>query len=129
MSDERMLHILEISFRATLEEQDDPVLWLAASLQTQGAAADVLLAGPSVAYAVRGQNASGLAFGARAQTQPPRIDYDLERLAERGARLFVVEEELAARGIGRDELVAPALVVRHSALPELLRGYGRVWRW
>jgi hypothetical protein len=129
MDDMRTLQILEVAYRATLEEQDDPVLWLAGALQAQGAAQDVLLAGSSVAYAVRGQNASGLVFGARPQSQPPRLEEDLARLADRGAALYVVEEDLVARGIGREELVRQVVVVRRAALPGLLRGYARVWSW
>ena len=60
-------------YRATLEEQDDPALWLAASLSGNGLITDVLLRGNAVNYLVQRQDAGGLTFGDWQQTQPPRI--------------------------------------------------------
>src|SRR5262249_6445518 len=115
-----ILQIIEEPYRATLEEQDDPVLWLTASLRGLGADVDVLLRGAAVAYAVRGQDAGGLVFGDRKQTQPPRIEDDLARLAAKKTTIRVVEEDLAARGIRPDELTGDVRVVSRAALPELL---------
>jgi len=73
--------IVATAYRATLEEQDDTILWLSHTLKGAGADLDVLLRGNAVNYAVREQDASGLAFGDRRQTQPPRLDEDVAKLA------------------------------------------------
>ena len=51
----RLLHIVESAYRATLEEQDDPVVWLCHAMRGAGAALDLLLQGNAVAYGVREQ--------------------------------------------------------------------------
>ena len=125
----RSLHIVQTAYRATLEEQDDPVLWLVHSLRNNGAPVHVLLQGSAVSYAVRDQDASGLAFGARKQTQPPRLADDLRALVGKDVAVFYVAEDARARGIGADELVEGVHSVARTALPELLERYEQVWQW
>lgn len=125
----KILHIVETGYRATLEEQDDPVLWLAQSLRNNGADGHVLLRGSAVSYAVKGQDASGLAFGERRQTQPPRLADDLARLHGSGAALYVVDEELKERGIRADELIDGVERVSRESLPRLLEEHEQVWQW
>jgi hypothetical protein len=126
---QKILKIIETAYRGTLEEQDDPVLWLAATLKGNGATVDVLLRGGAVGYLVRGQDASGLQFGERKQAQSPHLDEDVEKLVERGVGVYYLEEDLAARGIRRDELIAGARPTSHDHLAELLSGYDQVWHW
>jgi hypothetical protein len=125
----RILQILSAGYRATLEEQDDPILWLTHSLRNNGAEIDVLLRGTATNYAVREQRVRGLVFGERQQTQPPDIAFELSALIGRGVRVFVVDEELLARGIRRDETIRDLSVIAQSELPALLRGYDQVWQW
>ena len=89
----------------------------------------VLLKGNAVNYAVRGQDAAGLSFGGRKQTQPPRIDRDLERLAEKGATVYIALEDLAPRGILRDDLLEAVTPISTSSLPTLLGSFDQVWHW
>lgn len=124
-----ILSIVETAYRATLEEQDDPIIWLAHSLRASGAATHLLLRGNAVNYGVRDQDASGLRFGARAQTQPPRIDRDLKSLIEKGGEVLYVQEDAAIRGIQPDELIPGLRSVRTSELPALFRRFDRVWHW
>ncbi len=129
MSSKRILAVVTTAYRATLEEQDDPVLWLAHSLRGAGTEIDVLLQGPAVNYGVKGQDASGLAFGGRAQTQPPRLAEDLEALAGKGARLYYVEEDARALGLRADELLEGVRPLPARAVPGLFGEYTQVWRW
>lgn len=123
----RILQIVETAYRATLEEQDDPTLWLAASLRGNGVALDVLLRGNAVNYLVRAQDASGLEFGARKQTQPPQLARDLERLIGKGVSVFYVLDDVRARGIADSELIDGARPVRSDELPGLVEEYQQLW--
>ena len=125
----RVLAVVETGYRATLEEQDDPVLWLTQALKGAGADIHVLLRGAAVNYAVSGQDASGLSFGGRAQTQPPQLERDLASLASKGATIYVLKEDAANRGIRADEL-SPALeLISREAIPALFRGFDHIWHW
>jgi len=125
----RILQILTRGYRGTLEEQDDQVLWLTHMLHNNGADTDVLLRGTASNYVVRGQDASGLYFGDRAQTQPPDIANEIRALIRKGVHVFVVGEELRARGIRRNETLEDVSYVALAELPALLRGYDQVWQW
>ena len=89
----RTLQIVTSAYRCNVEEQDDPVLWIAQVMKGAGADLDVLLEGNAVNYAARGQDASGLSFGGKAQTRPPRIEDELKRLVSKGVTIHVVEED------------------------------------
>jgi sulfur relay (sulfurtransferase) DsrF/TusC family protein len=125
----KVLNIIATAYRATLEEQDDTIVWLSHALRGAGAELDVLLRANAVNYAVKGQDASGLAFGARRQTQPPRVDEDVAKLIGKGVKVFVVEDDLRERGIEHDALVAGVEGVARAALPKLLGSYAQVWQW
>ena len=125
----KVLSIIATAYRATLEEQDDTIVWLTHALRGAGAHVDVLLRGNATNYAVKGQDASGLVFASKPQTQPPRVDQDLVRLATKGAQVFLVEEDLVERGIERSELIAGVEPVARATLPALFAGYDQVWHW
>jgi sulfur relay (sulfurtransferase) DsrF/TusC family protein len=123
------LHIVESAYRATLEEQDDTIVWLTHAMRGAGAAIDLLLRGNAVNYAVRGQDASGLQFGRWQQTQPPRIEHDLASLITKGATVYALHEDLAQRGLEGAALIDGVKPLSMQALPELMAGYARVWHW
>lgn len=125
----KILSIVETAYRATLEEQDDPVLWLTQVLRNQGGSVDVLLRGHAVAYAQRDQDATGLSFGGRAQTQPPQLARDVHALVKGGARVLFVREDAEERGITAGALVEGVEPVGRAALPGLLERYEQVWAW
>ncbi len=125
----KILQIVETGHRATLEEQDDTILWLTAAMKGAGADVTVLLRGNAVGYAVKAQDASGLAFGARKQTQPPRLARDLEKLAGKGVEVLLVEEDAAERGLERGELVGAVKPVSRAGLPKLFAGYDQIFHW
>lgn len=125
----KILKIVETAYRATLEEQDDPVLWLAASLKSNGTAVDVLLRGNAVNYVVRDQDAGGLQFGERRQTQPPNLVADVQKLIGKGVKVYYIEDDANNRGIDRSEIVDGPQPIAAHALPELLGAYQQVWHW
>lgn len=125
----KTLNIVSTGYRATLEEQDDTVLWLLQTLKGAGADVDIVLRNSAVGYAVARQEASGLAFGERRQTQPPRLSDDIVRLTTKGVRIYVVEEDLAERAIEREELAPGLQLIRAERLPSLLADYEAVWNW
>jgi sulfur relay (sulfurtransferase) DsrF/TusC family protein len=125
----KVLSIIETAYRATLEEQDDTIVWLTHALKGAGAELDVLLRGNAVNYAVKGQDASGLAFGERRQTQPPRIEEYVAKLTTKGVKVFIVQEDLAERGLGHSDLIAGVESITAANVPKLLTSYDQVWHW
>jgi hypothetical protein len=125
----KTLSIVESAYRATLEEQDDTIVWLHGAMKGAGADLALLLRGNAVNYLVTGQDAAGLAFGDWRQTQPPAIARDLAGLAAKGVEIFYVAEDLAERGIARNELINDARPVPRAEVPGLVGRHARVWYW
>ena len=59
----------------------------------------------------------------------PRIASDLAALAAKGVDICYVAEDVAERGIERNELINSAQPVARAAVGELLGRYDRVWYW
>jgi sulfur transfer complex TusBCD TusB component (DsrH family) len=125
----KVLQVIESAYRCTIEEQDDPVVWITHAMKGAGADLAVLLRGNAVNYAVKGQDASGLSFGGRAQTRPPRIDQEVGKLCGKGVEVYVVEDDAASRGLERGDLIDGIKTVSRSGLPKLFAGYDQVWHW
>jgi sulfur relay (sulfurtransferase) DsrF/TusC family protein len=126
----KTLNIIESAYRAVMEEQDDTILWLLAAMQGAGAEHTVVLRGNAVNYAVAGQGAPGLTIGGWKQTQAPRIDNDvIDLVANRKIPVFVIEEDLAARGIARSELIPEVELLSSKMLPKHMAEYEIVMHW
>jgi len=125
----RVLQIVETAYRATLEEQDDTVLWFTRALRVAGAPVDVLLCGTAVNYAVRNQDAGGLQVGEWNQRHPPAIEQEIARLMEDGARVAALAEDLTERGIAPETLLPGVELLSRRSLGGLLGQYERVWKW
>ena len=124
----RIVNIVETAYRATLEEQDDTVLWLTRALRNAGADVTVLLRGNAVSYAVR-QTCPTLAIGKATIAHPARPNEDLVRLREKGAAVYVVQEDLDDRGIDRQRCIDAAEPIRRSEIVDLLEAHDQVWHW
>ena len=126
----KTLNIVESAYRAVIEEQDDTILWVLAAMQGAGAEHTVVLRGNAVNYAVAGQGVQGLTIGQWKQTQAPRMDKDvLDLIERRKIPVFVIEEDLSARGIDSSELVPGVKLLASRMLPKLMAEYQLVSHW
>jgi hypothetical protein len=125
----KVLQVIESAYRATIEEQDDTVVWITQAMKGAGADLAVLLRGNAVNYAVKGQDATGLSFGGRKQTQPPRVDEEILKLMGKGVEVYLVEDDAAERGIERSDLIGGIRSVSRSGLPKLFGDYDQIWHW
>jgi len=126
----KSLNIVESAYRAVMEEQDDTILWLLAAMQGAGGAHTVVLRGNAVNYAIAGQGVPGLTIGEWKQTQAPKMDRDVaDLIKQRKIPVYVVEEDLAERGIEKNELVAAIKLLSRQALPALFADYENISHW
>ena len=124
----RILNLVETAYRGTLEEQDDTVLWLSRALKGAGADLTVALRGNAVNYAVR-QACPPLAIGSAIIKHPARPNDDLTQLLAKGAKVYVIREDLAERGIGEDRCVAEAQPLARAEVVDLMESHDQVWHW
>ena len=125
----KTLNIVETAYRATLEEQDDTIVWLTHAMKGAGAEIDLLLCGNAVSYVVKAQKIPPLVFGARRQKMSPRLAEDVASLVAKGATVFVVSEDLAEHGIELADIIDGPTPLASGDLPGLLDEYPRVWHW
>jgi sulfur transfer complex TusBCD TusB component (DsrH family) len=125
----KVLQIVSCAYRATIEEQDDTIVWLTQAMRNAGGELDVLLTGNAVNYALTGQDASGLAIGAWRQTQPPRIEADIARMAQSGIRVLALAEDVQERGLQGASMNAGVEVVTSGDAISMMGAYDQVWRW
>jgi hypothetical protein len=124
----KILNVVESAYRATLEEQDDTILWLSRALQNNGADLTLLLRGNAVNYAVR-QECPPLSFGGAGVNHPARPNEDLAKLREKGARVLAVREDIEERGISRESCVAEVELISRGDIAGLMESHEQVWHW
>lgn len=125
----KSLNVIKTAYRATLEEQDDTIVWFTHAMKGAGADLDVLLRGAAVNYASRAQEVAPLRFGDRAQKNAPQIARDVAALIDKGVSVYVVDEDLAERGVADGELLDGLSRVKRADLPGLFGRYDHVWAW
>lgn len=125
----KILNVVETAYRATIEEQDDTLLWLSHMLKNAGDDISLLLRANAVNYAAKGQDASGPVFGEAKLVHPPEIDKDVAKMIEKGAPVYVVEEDARERGLVDSDLISGVKKVKKSSLPELMDQHDQVWHW
>lgn len=125
----KVLQIVNSAYRCTIEEQDDPVIWITHAMIGAGASFSVLLRGNAVNYAVIGQDASGLVIGGRVHKQSPRLDRDIGSLLGKGIAVYAVREDCEELGIGVTSLVENVMLIARGDLPQLLDAHDQVWHW
>jgi hypothetical protein len=125
----KVLQVIDTAYRATIEEQDDTVVWITHAMRDAGAELAVLLSGPAVNYAVAEQDASGLCIGAWRQTQPPGIARDLGRLLSKRVPIYCIEEDQVDRGLHEAAIIQGVTPVPRTRIAQLFAEFDQVWRW
>jgi sulfur relay (sulfurtransferase) DsrF/TusC family protein len=124
----KVLQVIENAYRCNVEEQDDPAVWITRAMKGAGADLGVLLQGNAVNYAVKGQNAEGLSFGDKTQTQPPNLPGDIAALAG-SVDVYLVQDDAAERGLEGSELIEGIKPVGRKSVAKLFADYDQVWYW
>ncbi len=125
----KILSVVEHAYAGTLEEQDDTVLWVTHMIKNAGGDISALLRGNATNYAVRGQDASGLSFGAASLSVPPTIEKDIADMIGKGIQVYAVREDMEQRGIKPGDLVAGVTTVGKSDIARLFDESDMVWHW
>jgi sulfur relay (sulfurtransferase) DsrF/TusC family protein len=125
----KTLQVLETAYRATVEEQDDTIVWLSHAIRAAGGELGLLLTGNAVSYAVTEQRAPALTLGGWTQSHAANLGADVAALAAKGVPVYAVEEDLEERGLLDARLLEALTVVPHAQLPRLFEEYPRVWKW
>ncbi len=125
----KILSIVETAYRATVEEQDDTVLWLTGALKNAGADISVLLSGNAVNYLVKGQDASGLSIGPVKLGNAPRIDEDVERLRQKGVTVYAIREDARDRGLDPGRVLPGIEFISRADVASVIERHDQVWYW
>lgn len=125
----KVLQVLQSAYRCTVEEQDDPALWFIQVLKSIQGDVDIVLRGNAVNYAVINHDASGLTFGNWQQTQPSKLDQDLQQAIDQGMTVYAISEDIKLRGISDKKILNGIKQISREQMASLFQNYDKIWFW
>jgi hypothetical protein len=125
-----MLCICDQGYRASVEEQDDTVIWMAHMLQREDdTTVTLLLRGSAVNYANQAQRSVGVTFGDWSQAHPADFPRDLTRFREDGGLVLALGSDLARYGLTETDLVDGVTTVKDVDVATLIIDHDVVSFW
>lgn len=125
----KYLSVIDGAYRASMEEQDDAGLWFTGAVKNAGLECDILLTGNAVNYAVKDHSSEPLSFGGGVIPHPMNPNVDIERMAENGVHFFMVQDDVAERGIQADEVMPSIEAISRDQLSSFVDQYDGIWHW
>lgn len=125
----RVLQIIECAYRATIEEQQDTILWLCQSLLTTAGEISLLLRGNAVNYAVLNLNVPAMQVGAWSQHRPGDPGRQLRTLIDCGVQIHVLAEDARDRGLIDMDLHEAVNLIPLREVPDLMDRHDQIWHW
>jgi len=124
----KILSVLAHTEYGNLEDSDIG-LFASAFSSVAGQSLTLLLREDAVNYAVRGQDGTGIRI-AGAVVQPGfLIETDLKSVQQANIPVYVVREDLDARGVKKDELIEGVQLLSGRELGKFIDQFDTVWNW